>query len=55
MKRDSIFNSMLFGRRLWTLILTVMLVPVTSFRMASRSFLPTFLIAARTTLAASYP
>jgi hypothetical protein len=30
MKRDSIFNSMLFGRRLWTLILTVMLVPVVS-------------------------
>jgi len=30
MKRDSIFNSMLFGRRLWTVILTVMLVPVVS-------------------------
>jgi hypothetical protein len=30
MKRDSIFNSMLFGRRVWTLILTVMLVPVVS-------------------------
>jgi hypothetical protein len=30
MKRDSIFNSGLFGRRLWTLILTVMLVPVVS-------------------------
>src|SRR5689334_4710102 len=30
MKRDSIFNSMLFGRRLWTLILTVLLVPVVS-------------------------
>jgi len=30
MKRDSIFSSGLFGRRLWTLILTVMLVPVVS-------------------------
>jgi hypothetical protein len=40
MKRDSIFNSVFFGRRVWTLILTVMLVPVVSAAQNPRMKMP---------------